>query len=312
MAVSTAERPGRAERWLSLSPRARENILGYVFISPWLIGFLVFVVGAMVASLAMSFFKTDLLSETRFVAFDNYTKLFQDQILAKALFNTAYYSFAMVPSGLTIALMIALVLNQGLRGQSFFRTVYYLPSIVSGVALSVLWAWVFHPDLGLANGLLSLVGIQGPKWVASEEWAMPAMIIMGLWGSGGSMLIFLAGLQGIPTELYEAATIDGATAWHRFWSVTLPMMSPTILFSLVMRIIGSWQVFTQAYVMTSGGPNNATLTMVLFVYRQAFQNYRFGYASAAAWLLFLIILVFTVLVFRSSDAWVYYAGEVKK
>jgi multiple sugar transport system permease protein len=235
-----------------------------------------------------------------------------DKLLLKALYNTAYYSFAMVPSGLTIALLIALMLNQGLRGQGLLRTLYYLPSIVSGVALSVLWAWVFHPDLGLFNGLLALVGIHGPKWIASEQWAMPSMIIMGLWGSGGSMLIFLAGLQSIPTELYEAATIDGATAWHRFWSVTLPMLSPTLLFSLVMRIIDSWQVFTQAYVMTSGGPNNATLTMVLYIYRQAFQNYRFGYASSVAWLLFLIILVFTILVFRSSDAWVYYAGEVRR
>jgi len=266
----------------------------------------------MVASLGISFFKTDLLSETKFVILDNYGKMLQDKLVAKALFNTAYYSFATVPLGLSLALMIALILNQGLRGQGFFRTVYYLPSVVSGVALSVLWSWIFHPDLGLLNGLLAKVGIQGPMWLASEQWAMPSFVIMSLWGTGGSMLIFLAGLQSIPTALYEVAAMDGANAWQRFWHVTIPMMTPTILFSLVMRIIGSWQVFTQAYVMTSGGPNNATLTMVLLLYRQAFQNYRFGYSSALAWLLFAIILLFTLLIFRSSEAWVYYAGEVKK
>lgn len=298
--------------WLSLSPRARDNITGYLFISPWLIGFLVFVAGAMIASIGISFFRTDLLSEMKSVAFDNYSKMLHDKLVAKALFNTAYYSFFTVPLGLVLALMIALILNQGLHGQGFFRTVYYLPSVVSGVALSVLWAWIFHPDLGLLNGLLAKVGIQGPRWIASEQWAMPSFIIMSLWGTGGSMLIFLAGLQGIPTTIYEAASIDGANAWQRFWHVTIPMMTPTILFSLIMGIIGSWQVFSKAYVMTEGGPNNATLTMVLLLYRQAFQNYRFGYASALAWLLFVIILLFTMLIFRSSEAWVYYAGEVKK
>ena len=286
--------------------------MGYLFISPWLIGFFVFVAGAMVASMGISFFRTDLLSETKFLAFDNYGKMLHDKLVAKALLNTAYYSFAMVPLGLSLALMAALLLNQGLHGQGFFRTVYYLPSVVSGGAVSVLWAWIFHPHLGLLNGLLAKVGIQGPMWLASERWAMPSFIIMGLWGPGGGMLIFLAALQGIPTTLYDAAAIDGANAWQRFWHVTIPMMTPTILFSLIMRIISCWQVFTQAYVMTEGGPNNATLTMVLLVYRQAFQNYRFGYASALAWLLFVIILLFTILIFRSSEAWVYYEGQVRK
>jgi len=310
--VPTAQWQGRARKWLSPSPRAKDNIIGYLFISPWLVGFFIFVAGAMVASLGISFFKTDLLSETKFVILGNYGKMLQDKLVAKALFNTAYYSFATVPLGLSLALMIALILNQGLRGQGFFRTVYYLPSVVSGVAMSVLWSWIFHPDLGLLNGLLAKVGIQGPMWIASEQWAMPSFVIMSLWGTGGSMLIFLAGLQSIPTALYEVAAMDGANAWQRFWHITIPMMTPTILFSLVMRIIGSWQVFTKAYVMTEGGPNNATLTMVLLLYRQAFQNYRFGYSSALAWLLFVIILLFTVLVFRSSDAWVYYAGELRK
>jgi multiple sugar transport system permease protein len=179
------------------------------------------------------------------------------------------------------------------------------------VSVAILWAQLFHPDMGLINTLLSYVGITGPRWIYSEEWAMPALIIMSQWGVGGSMLIFLAGLQGIPTVLYEAAEIDGAGSWRRFIHVTLPMLSPTILFTLVMNIIGSFQVFTQAYIMTAGGPNNATLTYVLYIYRHGFEFFEMGYASALAWILFVIIMGFTLLVLKSSALWVYYAGEVR-
>jgi len=300
-------------RWrFRLRPAVREAILGYLCISPWVVGFLVFTAGAMVMSLGISTLKTDLMSHMKFVGPDQYVKLFNDDLTYKALLNTAYYSFVTVPLGTVLALTIALFLNQGIRAQGLFRTIYYLPAVVSGVAVAVLWAWIFNPDLGLVNALLANVGIQGPRWLYSETWAMPAFIIMSLWGAGGSMLIFLAGLQSIPTALYEAAKIDGANVWHQFWHVTIPMLTPTIFFSLVMRIIGSWQVFTQAYVMTGGGPNNATLTMVLYIYRKAFEQFHFGYASAIAWLLFLIILIFTMMVFKSSELWVFYAGEVKK
>lgn len=296
-----------------LSRRAREEIAGYLFISPWIIGFLTFIVGAMVASFVFSFMRLDFLQHAEFVGLRNYSRvILHDELVRKAFFNTAYYVFALVPLGTALALMIAMLLNQKIKGQGLFRTVYYLPSVVSGVAVSILWTWLYHPELGLINGLLAKVGIEGPRWIFDQQWAMPSLIIMAAWGTGGSMLIFLAGLQGIPTVLYEAAQIDGANAWHRFCHVTIPMLTPTIFFSIIMRIIGSWQVFTQAFIMTRGGPNNATLTMVLLLYRTAFQNWKFGYASALAWMLFGVILFFSVMIFKSSDAWVYYEGELKR
>jgi multiple sugar transport system permease protein len=306
------EQKGRTPKARWLSPQLKANITGYLFISPWLVGFLTLVAGAMVASLGISFLKTDLMQETQFVGLMNYRDILRDELVGKALVNTAYYSFAMVPLGTATALVIALLLNQNIRGLGFFRTVYYLPAVVAGVAVSLLWMWMYNPDLGLINGLLAKVGIRGPRWLYGSDWAMPSLIIMSVWGSGGSMLIFLAGLQGIPTALYEAAKIDGANTLRQFWHVTIPMLTPTIFFSVIMRIIGSWQVFTQVYIMTNGGPNNATLTMVLLLYRKAFMLFRFGYGSAIAWVLFAIIMVFTVIVFRSSALWVYYAGEVKK
>jgi multiple sugar transport system permease protein len=300
-----------------LRPRAREALAGYLFISPWILGFLVFTAGAMLASLGISMLKTDFLTHAEFTGLNQFKYIFEDprHLTQKALINTAYYSFAMVPLGTSFALGIAVLLNQGIKGQSIWRLVYYLPSIVSGVAVSILWAWLYSPDLGLINAMLWEVGFyphilsQPIRWIYSETWAMPSLIIMAVWGSGGSMLIFLAGLRNIPTSLYEAAEIDGATSWQRFWSITIPMLSPTIFFSIVMRIIGSFQVFAQAFVMTQGGPNNATLTMVLYIYRKAFEQLHFGYASALAWVLFAIILLLTLVAVRSSDSWVFYAGE---
>ena len=298
--------------WFHLSQRAREEIVGYLCIMPWLIGFLVFTAGAMVFSLGLTFFKTDLLSEFRFVGLDNYVKLAADPMFHKSLVITSYYTFVTVPLGLVVGMTIALGLNEKIPLQSLWRTFYYLPSVVSGIAVAILWRWVFNPDIGLLNQTLQLVGIAGPRWLYSEEWAMPAFIIMGLWGSGGGMLLYLGGLQGIPTVLYEAARIDGANKWKTFWRITLPMLSPTIFFNLVMSIIGSFQVFTQSLVMTNGGPNYATLTMMLYLYRKGFEQLHFGYSSAVAWVLFLIILGFTLLVIRSSSAWVYYEGELRR
>ena len=214
-----------------------------------------------------------------------------------------------MPIGTALALLIAVLLNQNVNGQGLFRTVYYLPSVVSGVAVAILWQWIYHPDFGLINAMLGLIGIDGPRWLYSREWALPALILMTLWGVGGSMLIFLAGLQGIPTELYDAAHVDGAYAWRRFINVTIPMLTPTIFFLVILSIIGSYQVFTNAFVMTEGGPGSATLMLVLLLYRVAFEQFQFGFASAIAWLLFAIIMVFTLLVIRSSSFWVYYAGE---
>lgn len=293
--------------------RAREEIAGYLFILPWIIGFLVFTAGAMVYSLYLSLFEADFLSEFKFIGFANYTRMFfEEELWPTAIKNTAYYAFVSVPFHTVIALLIAMLLNQRVVALSVFRTIYYLPSVVQGVAVAILWVWLFHPDFGPINGLLGLFGIPGPVWLASEEWAMPAIIIMSLWGLGGSMIIFLAGLQGVPTSLYEAAKIDGAGTWRCFWHITVPMMTPTIFFSVVLGLIGSFQMFTQAYVMTRGGPNNATLTYVMLIYNKGFEQFHFGYAAALAWVLFAIILVFTLLVFKSSAAWVYYEGELKK
>ncbi|MCD6291309.1 MAG: sugar ABC transporter permease [Anaerolineae bacterium] len=309
MATNQIARPKIWRR--HIKPSTVEALVGYLCISPWIVGFLVFTLGAMLASLGISFLRTDMLTETKFVGLNNYVRMSHDPLVRKSLINTAYYSFAMVPLGTVIALVIALLLNQGVKFQGTFRTIYYLPSIVSGVAVAVLWAWLYNPELGLINAVLAKFGIHGPRWIYSTRWAMPSMIIMSLWGAGGSMLIFLAGLQGIPTALYEAATIDGAGAWRRFWHITIPLLTPTIFFSVVMRIIGSWQIFTQAYVMTAGGPNNATLTVVLYLYRKAFEQFHFGYASAIAWVLFFIILGFTLIIFKSSELWVFYESELK-
>jgi multiple sugar transport system permease protein len=307
-----AEATPTARRRRPLSQSRREELAAYLFISPWIIGFLIFTVGAMIFSLGLSFWDTDLLARSRFVGPGNYVALFQDSLFLQSLKVTTYYSLAVVPLSTVIALLIALMLNQQIVFQGTFRTIYYLPALVTGVPLVVLWAWVLNPDTGLLNGFLRELGLPRnvlPRWFLSETWAVPSIILMSLWGTGSNMLLYLAGLQSIPTQLYEAAKIDGANAWRLFWHVTLPLLTPTIFFNVILNVIGSYQVFGQAYLMTNGGPNNATLTMVLYLFRKAFQQFYFGYASAIAWVLFLIILVLTLLVIRSSDAWVYYEGS---
>jgi len=296
-----------------LTPRQVENIAGYLFALPWLLHFVLLIAGAMIFSLAISLTETDLLTGYKFVGLKNYQNIIKDPLFIKSLKVTAYYTFLVVPLGVCVALSIALILNQNVYGLGFWRLIYYLPSVVSGVAVAVLWTWVLNPRFGLLNAGLRALGVADPpRWIYSEVWAVPGFILMGLWGAGGAMLLYLAGLQSIPTQLYEAADIDGANRWHKFWRVTLPMLTPTIFFNMLMSIIGSFQVFTQVYVMTDGGPNNATLTMVLYLYRRGFINLKFGYASALAWVLFFIILIFTMAVVRSSVAWVYYEGELRK
>jgi multiple sugar transport system permease protein len=307
------EKPSNKPRRAKLRLRTREAIAGYLFISPWVVGFIIFVLGAMIASLVISLFDTNLLNRTEFIGLENYQTAFADKLFWKSLSVTSYYTFTVVPLQTIAALLMALLLNQKIRFRGLFRTVYYLPSMVSSVALISVWWWMFNPELGLINGLLSKIGIEaGPSWLLSEKWAMPAIIIMTVWGSGGSMLIFLGGLQGIPVELYEAAMIDGANAIRRFFYITIPMLTPTIFFSVVMGLIGSFQVFNASYLLTSGGPNNATLTYVLFLYRKTFEALRFGYGSALAWILFVVILIFTLLLFKTSNLWVYYEAELRK
>jgi multiple sugar transport system permease protein len=301
-----------SKRTWKLSPRARDNIAGFLFISPWLVHFIVLIAFAMAFSFAISLTKTDLLTGYTFVGLDNYINMFKDPLFWKSLRVTAYYTFVLVPANVIVALTIALLMNQKVYLLGTWRVIYYLPSVVQGVAVAILWGYVLNPRFGLLNQGLALLGIEGPRWLYSEGWAVPGFILMGLWGAGGAMLLYLAGLQGIPTALYEAAEIDGANAWHRFWNVTIPMLTPTIYFNVLISIIGSFQVFTQAYILTSGGPNNATLTQVLYLYRKGFQDFQFGYASTLAWALFVIIFIFAMLVVKSSESWVHYEGELKK
>ncbi|MEM7536267.1 MAG: sugar ABC transporter permease [Chloroflexota bacterium] len=307
-ATSVAQAPQAGKRVMKHS--TREALYGYLLASPWIIGFIVFTAGPMLASLVLGMYRTDFLTTTEFIGAKWFVNVLQDTLVRKALWNTAVYSFTVVPLNTILALLIAVMLNQSIAAQSFWRTVYYLPSVVSGVAVALLWRWLYQPDVGLFNSILGPMlhpfGIDPPRWIYSVEWAMPSMIIMALWGAGAAMLIYLAGLRGIPTSLYEAAQIDGASSIRQFFAITIPLLTPTIFFNVVLNIIGSWQVFTQAYVMTQGGPNNATLTMVLHIYNTGFENFYFGYASAQAWALFMVILIFVVLALRSATAWVHY------
>lgn len=296
-----------------------ETIEGYLFISPWLIGFLFFAAGPILFSMLMSFTRWSLLSPPRWIGLENYQQiLFDDPLVYKSLWNTAYYVLFSVPLGVGLSLALALLLNQKLKGMHIFRTIYFLPSVTNLVAISILWLWIFNPEFGLLNRALAWIGIDGPLWLQSEVWSKPALILMSLWGIGGGMIINLAALQSIPQELYEAAELDGARRWRKMIHITLPLISPAIFFNLVMNIIGSFQVFTQAFVMTAssaqgqeGGPNNSTLFFVLYLYKKAFQQFQMGYASALAWILFIIILIFTLVQFSLSKRWVYYeSGDI--
>lgn len=293
-----------------MQQRRQEMWAGYLCVAPWFLGFLFFTAGPMIFAMVLAFHKTDLLSFWQPVGLENFYNVLQDDLFLKSLVNTFYYAAAVVPLTTSFALIVAVLLNQGVFGQGVFRTIYYLPSVVSGVAVSIIWFWLFSPRRGLINAFLGVLGVNpGPRWFYSEEWAMPGLIIMSLWGVGSAILIYLAGLQSIPQELYESAMIDGAGPARRFFSITVPLMTPTIFFNFVMNLIGAFQVFTQAFITTSGGPNNATLTSVLYMYRKSFEQLRFGYAATVSWVLFAIILVFTAVVFRSSSLWVYYEGE---
>jgi len=288
----------------------RANLEGYLFIMPWLIGLVCLTIGPMLLSLYMSLTEWDLFSPPRFVGLGNYQKLiFGDPLFWKSLGNTVYYVGGRVPVVIILALVVAVLLNQRIPLRNFLRTVYYLPTVTPEVAMFVLWVWMFDPGNGIINDLLALVGIKpGPEWLGSSDWAMPALIIVATWSIGSVMVIFLAGLQGVPQHLYEAAELDGAGAWHKVRHVTLPLITPVIFFNLIMGIIGAFQMFTKAFVMTNGGPANATLMYVLYLYDQAFLWFRMGYGSALAWILFAILFILTFIMFRRSQ-WVYYEGR---
>ncbi len=301
--------PVKATRRRRNSLQAKRERLFYILVLPWVIGFLAFTLGPMVYSLYLSFTHWDLFSSPRFIGLGNYAQLSGDPLFWQSLRVTSIYSIVSVPLGLIVSLMLAILLNQKVKGLSVFRTILYLPSVVSGVAVSTVFMWVFNPQFGLLNALLGELGVKGPGWLSDPNWALPSLILMSLWGVGGNMIIFLAGLQNIPVSLLEAASLDGATLWRRFWSVTIPILSPSILFNLVLSIINQFQTFTQAYVMTNGGPLHSTLFYVYYLFENAFQYLNMGYAAALGWILFIIILVLTMIVLATSKKWVFYQGE---
>lgn len=287
--------------------RTKEALWFYFFISPWLLGAILLTFGPMGASIWLSLTNWDMFQPAQFVGLDNYgTLLIEDKIFGKALFNTFYYSFISVPLAMLVSIGMAALLHQKLKGMNVYRTIFYLPSIVPVVATSMLFIWFFAPSTGLINSFLSLLGIEGPRWLLDQAWVKPALILMSLWGVGGSVVLLLAGMKGIPQELYEAADIDGASGFQSFTRVTVPMLSPIIFFNLVMGIIAAFQTFAQVFIVTAGGPNNASMMMVPYLFTNAFRFFKMGYASAMAWILFIIILVLTLIVFKSSALWVHY------
>jgi multiple sugar transport system permease protein len=292
--------------------RHREALFGFLFISPWIIGFVVFTAGPMIASLLLSFTDWSILGSPHWVGTENYSHLLNDPLFWKSMRVTFVFSAISVPLDVLASLLLALLLNQAFRGRALFRALFYIPELMPAVATAILWIWAYNTHFGIFNYLLSLVGLPQVAWLEDTSWVIPSFIILSLWTSGGSrMIIFLAGLQTVPKELLEAANLDGAGVWARFRNVTLPMISPVLLFNLILTTIGAFQVFTSAYVMTAGGPANSSLFYVLYLYRNAFQYMSMGYASALAWVLFLVLLIFTILQFRMMRKWVYYEGEVR-
>lgn len=292
--------------------RRREERDGWLFASPWLLGFLLFTVGPMIASAFFAFTEYDVLTQPKWVGWANFDKaLTDDPKVGQALKVTSIYAGVSVPLQILLGLCVALLLNTRIRGLQFYRTVYYLPSVLSGVAVALLWRWIYAPNFGLINSFLARFDIVGPGWLGDKDWALTSMIGMSLWHVGGGIVIYLAGLQGVPSELYEAVRVDGAGRGAAFWHITLPMITPVLFYNLVIGIITALQIFTQALIMTNGGPHEATLFIVLYLYRNAFQFFKMGYASVLAWILFAYILVLTLLVYRSSGFWVFYAGELK-
>jgi len=302
-----SDRTGMARRrLLKITNRQREALVGYLFLSPWMLGFVIFLVGPMVASIYLSLTEYKVIKAPVWVGLANYVRMFSDELFYHSMKVTVTYTALSVPLGIVAALGVAVLLNQRIVASGLFRTIFYLPSVISGVAVAIVFAWIFNFRFGILNYFLSLVGIPGPNWLGHPRWTLWAFVLMSLWGIGGNVIIFLAALQGVPVPLYEAAKIDGAGNWRRFWAITLPMISPAILFVLIMGVIGTFQTFTQSYVMTGGGPANATLFYLLYLYRNAFNWFEMGYASALAWVLFLVIMVCTLLLWRSSARWVYY------
>lgn len=294
-----------------LSPQQRRDLVsGLLFAGPAIIGLIVFVAYPILASVYFSFTSYSILQPPRWIGWENYyTLLFDDPLFYTALYNTFYIAIFTIPLSVVVAMGLAMLLNVKVGGQSFYRTIFYLPTIVPFVASSVLWLWIFNPQYGILNTLLWYIGIQGPGWISDPAWSKPSLVIMNLWGVGSWMVIYLAGLQDTPQELYEAADLDGANWWHKTVYLTIPFMSPYILFSVILMLIGIFQYFTQVFVMTNGGPADSTRVYAMYLYQNAFTYFKMGYASAMAWLMFIMVVLLTILIFRTSARRVYYGGQ---
>lgn len=294
--------------------RKRETLTFYCFISPWIFGFIVFTAIPMVSSLIISFTDWDSFQTPSFVGIANYVKLFtSDPLFWKALWHTLYFAAVSVPCALFIALFLANLLAKPFKGAKFFRTVIYIPALVPMVAAAMIFRWLLAPQNGPINIALSWFGIEGPAWLLDAGWVIPAIILLSLWQVGAGTILLIAALQGVPQELYEAAQLDGASQLQQFWRISVPMVTPILFFNLITGMISGFQVFSQVYVLTGGtsGPDNASLMMVPYIYDNAFRYYNMGYASALAWVLFVIIMFFSMIIIRSSSAWVFYESEVR-
>nr|WP_312886125.1 sugar ABC transporter permease [Bacillus sp. NTK034] len=299
-----------------MSRQTRENIFGYLFISPWIIGFLGLTLGPLLFSLFASFTDYNITSRMNFIGLDNFKRMFTiDDLFKTSLWNTLYYVLFSVPLTTAGAIFLSVLLNQKVRGMKFFRTLYYLPAILSGVAVYFLWMQLLSPSTGLVNTFLAWLGIEGPAWLFDPEWTKPALLLMKMWSVGGGMLLYLASLQGVSASLYEAADLDGAGVMQKFFYITLPMISPIIFFDVLTSTIGAFQIFQEAYVMTengSGGPGNSLLFYNLHMWNNAFEVFDMGYASAMAWLLFIVVMVLTIINMKLGKKWVHYEGGDNK
>ena len=288
----------------------RRFIIGILFASPWIIGFVLWTIYPILASIYYSFTRYDVVRPPRYLGLTNYSDLLlRDETFRTVIGNTVYLVAIGVPVGVVTAFLLATLLNRGMRFRAVFRTIFFLPSIVPAIAAAEVWRWVYNPRYGLINSVLKSMGLATIPWLSSPVLAKPSLIIIHAWSQGTAMLIFLAALQDVPRSLYDAATVDGANAWQRFWHVTIPMCTPSILFVLLTAMIGAFQYFTLGWLLTQGGPNRSTEFYSMYLYRNAFTYFKMGYASALAWLLFILIVTCTILIFRTSARWVYYGGE---
>lgn len=289
----------------------RNNITGLLFALPWIVGFLIFTFYPIVASFYYSFTEYNVATPPKWVGLENYINLFKDELFLEAFYNTGYYAAGLVPLGLIVGLILALLLVQPLKEKYLYRALIYLPSIVPVYALAVISLVFFNPYFGLVNGFLSIFRINGPMWLNDENWVKFTIVLLSQWGAGGTALIFMAAINDIPKDLYEAAMLDGATGWQTFWKITLPLMSPAILYYLITATIGAVQIFDLPQIMTGGGPANASLSYVMYLYRHAFRYLHMGIASAMAWILFIVTIILTILIFKTSARWTFYGGSEK-